>query len=261
MEVKHVIETILFVSSKPLTARDILRILKTTAEQNPDHELAANLAKFSEKEIETQIQQLAAEYEGRGQGFKPVCVAGAWQFATLPEFAPWLRTTLGGAKPRPPRLTQAALETLAIIAYRQPITRAEIEQIRGVNVDAVMQTLLERGLIEVVGRAEAPGKPPLYGTTEEFLQYFGLRSLDDLPGAQHLRKPAQQISQITTASSQSHTEKEPAPPMTEFNKTVQPHNTNTDSLPNEPLAANANEPIENPAPNNPSQPDEKVSSS
>jgi len=89
---------------------------------------------------------------------------------------------------RPSRLSQPALETLSIIAYRQPITRAEIEQIRGVTVDGVMQTLLERGLVEQVGRAEVVGRPMNYGTTAQFLEYFGLRSLEDLPAAEELRR-------------------------------------------------------------------------
>src|SRR6185503_8175704 len=104
-----------------------------------------------------------------------------------PEYAPWLKA-LVGLKNRPPRLSQPALETLAIIAYRQPLTRAEIEQVRGVSVDGVMQTLTERGLVEQVGRAEVVGRPPTYGTTALFLEYFGLRSLEDLPAADELRK-------------------------------------------------------------------------
>ena len=101
--------------------------------------------------------------------------------------APWLRA-LVGVKARPPRLSQPALETLAIIAYRQPLTRAEIEQIRGVSVDGVMQTLVERGLVESVGRAEVIGRPQTYGTTPMFLEYFGLRGLEDLPAADELRR-------------------------------------------------------------------------
>ena len=93
-----------------------------------------------------------------------------------------------GIKSRPPRLSQPALETLAIIAYRQPITRAEVEQIRGVNVDGTMQTIMERGLVETVGRAEVVGRPPTYGTTALFLEYFGLRGLEDLPAADELRR-------------------------------------------------------------------------
>jgi segregation and condensation protein B len=106
---------------------------------------------------------------------------------TQPDYGPWLRA-LVGVKIRPTRLSQPALETLAIIAYRQPITRAEVEQIRGVNVDGTMQTIMERGLVEAVGRAEVVGRPPTYGTTALFLEYFGLGSLEGLPAADELRR-------------------------------------------------------------------------
>src|SRR3989440_6005232 len=100
---------------------------------------------------------------------------------------------------RPPRLSQPALETLAIIAYRQPLTRAEIEQVRGVTVDGVMQTLLERGLVEALGRAEVVGRPMTYGTTGLFLEYFGLRSLEELPAADELRRiPVQKPEGLAT---------------------------------------------------------------
>ena len=108
----------------------------------------------------------------------------AWQFAAA-------RVRAGCAlvvRARPSRLSQPALETLAIIAYRQPLTRAEIEQIRGVAVDGVMQTIMERGLVEAVGRAEVVGRPPTYGTTPLFLEYFGLRALESLPAADELRR-------------------------------------------------------------------------
>jgi segregation and condensation protein B len=121
------------------------------------------------------------------RSYRLTCVAGAWQFVTQPEYAPWLKA-LVGHKARPPRLSQPALETLAIIAYRQPVTRAEVEQVRGVAVDGVMQTLLERGLIQQAGRAEVIGRPMTYSTTAVFLEYFGLRSLEDLPAADELRR-------------------------------------------------------------------------
>jgi segregation and condensation protein B len=133
------------------------------------------------------LEQLAADHETAARSYRLACVAGSWQFVTQPEFAPWLKA-LVGIKARPPRLSQPALETLAIIAYRQPITRAEVEQIRGVNVDGTMQTIMERGLVEAVGRAEVVGRPPTYGTTALFLEYFGLRSLEDLPAADELRR-------------------------------------------------------------------------
>jgi segregation and condensation protein B len=116
-----------------------------------------------------------------------VTASFAWLFVTQPEFAPWV-IALWGQKPRPPRLSQPGLETLAIIAYRQPITRAEMEQIRGVAVDGVLQTLVERGLVEQAGRAEVVGRPMTYATTPLFLEYFGLRRLEDLPAADELRR-------------------------------------------------------------------------
>ncbi len=130
---------------------------------------------------------MAQEHEQAQRSYRLACVAGAWQFVTQPEYAPWLKA-LVGHKLRPPRLSQPALETLAIVAYRQPITRAEMEQVRGVSVDGVMQTLVERGLVEQLGRAEVVGRPMTYGTTALFLEYFGLRSLEDLPAADELRR-------------------------------------------------------------------------
>jgi segregation and condensation protein B len=133
------------------------------------------------------LEELAREHEQAGRSYRLVCVAGAWQFVTQPDYAPWLKA-LVGHRTRPPRLSQPALETLAIIAYRQPITRAEIEQVRGVTVDGVMQTLLERGLVEQAGKAEVVGRPMTYATTAVFLEYFGLRNLEELPAADELRR-------------------------------------------------------------------------
>ena len=148
---------------------------------------AKALKKTKDEEVTATLEELAKEHEVAARSYRLVCVAGSWQFVTQPEFAPWLRT-LVGVKARPPRLSQAALETLAIIAYRQPVTRAEVEQVRGVNVDGTMQTVLERGFVEQSGRAEVIGRPALYSTTPLFLEYFGLRGLDELPAADELRR-------------------------------------------------------------------------
>jgi segregation and condensation protein B len=126
------------------------------------------------------------EYVQQQRAFQLVEKAEGWQLATDPAYAPWAREL--HPEPKPSRLTAPALETLAIIAYRQPITRAEVEQIRGVSVDGVMQTIMERGLVEAVGRAEVVGRPPTYGTTVLFLEYFGLAKLEDLPAADELRR-------------------------------------------------------------------------
>ncbi len=186
MELKNILETILFFSQKPLTAKELQGILEVTSNQSEDEAVRA-FKKTRMDLIEKNLALLELEFEGAGRGFRLVCVAGAWQFVNRPDYAPWLRTMVG-ERSRPPRLSQPGLETLAIIAYRQPVTRAEIEQIRGVSVDGVMQTLLERGLIESAGRAEVVGRPMTYATTSQFLEYFGLGNLADLPAADELRR-------------------------------------------------------------------------
>lgn len=187
MELKFILESLLFSAQKPLSAKELRDILSEAAEQEDAEDAAKPFKKAKESEVVAALEQLSREHDDAKRSYRLVCVAGAWQFVTQPEFAPWLRA-LVGHKIRPPRLSQPALETLAIIAYRQPLTRAEIEQIRGVTVDGVMQTLMERGLVEQVGRAEVVGRPGTYGTTALFLEYFGLRSLEDLPAADELRR-------------------------------------------------------------------------
>jgi segregation and condensation protein B len=187
MELKFILESLLFSAQKPLSVKELHDVLATAAEAEDADATAKSLAKIRESELTATLEQLAREHETAARSYRLACVAGAWQFVTQPEFSPWLKA-LVGQKIRPPRLSQPALETLAIIAYRQPITRAEVEQIRGVNVDGVMQTLMERGLVESAGRAEVVGRPPTYGTTPLFLEYFGLRGLEGLPAADELRR-------------------------------------------------------------------------
>lgn len=129
--------------------------------------------------VKRAVAELKEEYRESGRGFQIVETAGAYHLATLPEHAVYLERM--AASPTRAGLSQAALETLAIIVYRQPITRIEIEEIRGVKSDRAIQTLVTKGLITEVGRADAIGRPILYGTTKQFLDYFGLNSLADLP--------------------------------------------------------------------------------
>jgi segregation and condensation protein B len=187
MELKFILESLLFSAQKPLSVKELRDVLAAAADLEGADASAKSLAKTKDPELTLALEELARDHETAARSYRLACVAGAWQFVTQPEFGPWLRA-LVGVKTRPPRLSLPALETLAIISYRQPITRAEIEQIRGVNVDATMQTLMERGLVEAVGRAEVVGHPPTYGTTAVFLEYFGLRGLDDLPAADELRR-------------------------------------------------------------------------
>jgi segregation and condensation protein B len=187
MELKFILESLLFSAQKPMSVKELRDVLATAATSEGADEAAKALKKVQEDELEATLTQLAGEHEAGARSYRLVCIAGAWQFVTQPEFAQWLRA-LVGIKARPPRLSQAALETLAIIAYRQPVTRAEVEQVRGVNVDGTMQTILDRGLVEQSGRAEVVGRPALYSTTPMFLEYFGLRSLEELPAADELRR-------------------------------------------------------------------------
>jgi len=187
MELKLILESLLFSAQKPLSVKELREVLAAAATAEGAEEPVKALKKTKEEELTAALEQLAAEHAAAARSYRLACVAGAWQFVTEPEFAPWLRALLG-VKARPPRLSQAALETLAIIAYRQPVTRAEVEQVRGVNVDGTMQTLLERTLVVQSGRAEVVGRPALYSTTPLFLEYFGLRGLEELPAADELRR-------------------------------------------------------------------------
>ncbi|KKM08840.1 hypothetical protein SY88_22330 [Clostridiales bacterium PH28_bin88] len=160
-EPRAVIECLLFVANEPLD-------LGTLSE----------IAGITKSDARILLQQLEELYNGEGRGIRLVEVAGGFQLITRPEMAPYIEKLY---KPHTAALSHAALETLAIVTYRQPITRAEIEQIRGVKVEGVLTTLMERKLIREVGRKEGPGRPILYGTTKEFLTYFGLKDLKELP--------------------------------------------------------------------------------
>lgn len=208
MELKFILESLLFTAPKPLSVGELREVLvKSATEEGAPPETAA-YRKAPVEEIESALTTLAADHEAMARSYRLVCVAGAWQFVTQIECAPWLRTFVG-VKNRPTRLTQPALETLAVIAYRQPATRAEIEQIRGVAVDGVMSTLKERGLIEEAGRAEVIGRPMQFATTRTFLEYFGLRSLEDLPAADELRRiPVQRPEVLATVEGQPAPEPE-----------------------------------------------------
>ena len=161
-EVKSIIESLLFVADGPQTLERFAEVLDGV----------------DKKTIQSVLNELQKECAAQGRGVRLVEVAGGFQLRTARANADWVKKFLGG---RPARMGKATLETLAIIAYRQPITRAEIEAIRGVDVDGVIATLLERNLIRAVARKDVPGRPFLYGTTAEFLQLFNLKDLTHLP--------------------------------------------------------------------------------
>lgn len=168
-EAKRVIEAILFTASKPVTSAELKR----------------SLSHFGAAKIEQMVRELQSEYERDGRSFRIQEIAGGFECSTDPKYAPWILKLELQRKAK--QATQSALETLAILAYKQPITRAEIEDLRGVDVSGVLSTLADRGLIKIVGKKEVPGRPFLYGTTEKFLEHFGLKSIQNLPDISEIR--------------------------------------------------------------------------
>ncbi len=161
-DLKHIIESLLFVAEEPISLNRFKRVI----------------AQAEGKEIKAALTALAVEYETRRGGFYLDEVAGGWQIRTRPEYNEWIRKMI---QPRPMRLSKAALETLVIIAYKQPIIRSDIEYLRGVDCGGVLRVLLERKLIRVLGRREIAGRPLIYATTKRFLEVFDLKNLKDLP--------------------------------------------------------------------------------
>ena len=162
-QLKSAIEALLFIAGNPVSAERFKGVFEDATRE----------------QIEAQLDALRQEHEGRAAGIMLAEIAGGWQFVTRPEHAAWVRkfrTVKSTA-----RLSRPALETLAIIAYKQPITRTEIEAVRGVNVDGIVRNLMERRLIKIVGKKDIPGKPMLFGTSTEFLQHFGMKDLSSLP--------------------------------------------------------------------------------
>ncbi len=198
MRTTQIVEALLFASDAPLTAADLARGDET----------------LDEDQVEAAVQELRSEYESQERAYQIYELGGGYQILTRPEFAPYLERF--DTVPQSSRLSGPALEVLAVIVYRQPIGRSEIEEIRGVGSSGVLRTLLDRGLIEVAGRGEGLGRPLLYGTTSRFLEHFGFRSLEDLPRPEELpvvlrERPDEEAASdeaVTVASPSG----EPAPP-------------------------------------------------
>jgi segregation and condensation protein B len=167
---KSILEAVLFVSGEPLSVDRLLGVAEGVARE----------------ELMSTLRALEADYAAEGRGLQLVEVAGGFQITTRPDCAPWIKR-LERAK-EGAKLSRSAMETLAIVAYKQPVVRAEIEQIRGVESAAVLKTLLERRLVRIVGRRDAPGRPIMYGTTRQFLQAFGLKDLSDLPALRDIKE-------------------------------------------------------------------------
>lgn len=168
-EKKSLLEALLFVSGDPVT----LASLKNTTE-------------LPESDLKQLLDELILEYRQNDSGVLIIEIANGYQMVTNPLYSPWLKKFTSTNTSN--RLSMPSLETLAIIAYKQPIIKAELEQIRGVNSDGVIKTLLDKRLIKIMGRKEVPGKPLLYGTTQEFLQYFGIKDLTELPTLKELAR-------------------------------------------------------------------------
>ena len=169
-EIKQIVEALIFASDEPIDIQTIINIIKSV-----DKEEEIEIYSL----VENAIEELNQFYEENGVAFRIIKIAKGYQFATRPEFSRYVGFM--NTERRQKRLSQAALETLAIIAYKQPITKPEIERIRGVNADYILSTLLEKNLICIKGRAESVGRPLIYGTTDEFLKYFGINDISDLP--------------------------------------------------------------------------------
>ncbi len=168
-QAKKIIEALLFASTKPLTLAEIRKVVSG----------------FSAQEIGQWICEMKETYAHEGRSFEIVEIAGGFEMATKKDFAPWILKLELQKKAR--QASQSALETLAILAYKQPITRAEIEDLRGVDVSGVLVTLIERAFIKIVGKKEVPGRPFLYATTDKFLEHFGLKSLQELPNLEEIK--------------------------------------------------------------------------
>lgn len=170
-EKRRIVEAVILGSPEPISAQRV----------------AAVIPYCKPAKVRILVEDLNAEYAEQGRSFEIAEVAGGYQARTIPEFATFLQQI---QPQRPLRLSKAALETLAIVAYRQPVTRAEIEEIRGVDAGAVVRGLLERKLLRLAGRKEVPGRPMLFGTTRRFLEIFGLEKLEDLPSLRQLEELA-----------------------------------------------------------------------
>ncbi len=168
-EVKLIIESLLFAFDEPLRVERVQQIMEGVARS----------------EIQKALDGLIDEYNTMDRSFSLIEVAGGYQFRTRAAYADWIKKL---RKTRQPRLAQASVETLAIVAYRQPIVRAEIEQIRGVDSGGVLRGLLKKGLIRIIGKKDVPGRPILYGTSRRFLEFFGLKDLSNLPTLKELEE-------------------------------------------------------------------------
>ncbi|MBW1776037.1 MAG: SMC-Scp complex subunit ScpB [Deltaproteobacteria bacterium] len=192
-ELKYILESLLFVASDPLSVERMKKVVEIT----------------ETRVVREALQDLAAEYDARGGAFFLKEVAGGFQIRTRPEYGAWIKRLI---QPAPARLSRAAMETLAIIAYKQPVIRSDVEHIRGVDCGGILRMLMEKKLIRVLGRKAIPGRPLIYGTTRQFLEVFELKDLTELPTPEEveaLEKPREVPEQMTFPGPESSA---PEPP-------------------------------------------------
>ena len=169
-EAKSILEAVLFAASEPISLKQFAQLLEG----------------ISTREVRSLLSELREEYNQTNRSFQLVEIANGFQLSTRPEYHPWIEKLY--TRQVRVKLTPSALETLAIVAYKQPVTRAEVEEIRGVNSDSVLNSLIEKRMVRIAGRNPGPGKSLLFATTEEFLQQFGLKDLSDLPSLEEIEQ-------------------------------------------------------------------------
>lgn len=233
MDLVQIVEAIIFASPDPVTAQDVARALRRTAKtalaveeaaaallaeaggetedappsprkkgrakkqkvKEPSETDPEVLQKISAKQIYEIIDEINETYNATGRPMHLQEGPSGWRFYTRTEYAPYIRSLMPEVKPE--RFSGPAMETLAIIAYRQPITKADIEAVRGVSVDGVLNKIIDKGLVKIAGRAELPGKPLLYETSETFLEHFGIKNIDDLPNSSELKRVELPTAELT----------------------------------------------------------------
>jgi segregation and condensation protein B len=209
-DIKNIIESLLFVAEAPLTVDRLKAVLDIS----------------DAKTIREAIDRLSEDYETRQGGFYLRLVAGGYQICTRPEYGEWIKRLI---QPNPPRLSKAALETLAIIAYKQPIIRSDIEHIRGVDCGGILRQLLERKVVRILGRKEIPGRPLIYTTTKDFLEIFDLKDLRDLPTLKEIDAYGNTLAEAVEPADRAEavTDAEPPPP----EENLEPVSDDTDPEP------------------------------
>jgi segregation and condensation protein B len=207
-ELKQIVGALIFASKEPISIAHMRKVIIGTAEQEGGY--TKDFAAVTEDQIKQALEELRTLLKTQHVGIQIREVAHGYRLANDPACGPWLRMLLEKGKAN--RLSRPALETLAIVAYRQPVVRSEIEAVRGVAVDQILRNLLDMQLVRVLGRSELPGRPWMFGTTQKFLEHFGLKSLNDLPGTEELRRlEAEQLKkkEETKSEQQDLIESEP----------------------------------------------------